>query len=351
MGPYKESLVRSAVRVFLQTLAVILGVFGSITLLGILLATGAPSYDVPPPSQLTVAPDAEGGEELLGAHTPVLLRLDIEGEIGIGDLTEQAIGQMLLDSQKGTLKGRVKGILLRLNTPGGEAYNSEQIYNLLSRYKKQHNIPIYAFVDGLCASGGMFAASSADKIYSTGGSIIGSVGVLMGPIFNFTGTMEKLGVQALTLTQGKDKDALSPFRAWKPDEAASIEEITSDLYHTFVNVVTSARPRLSKEKLIQEYGAHVFVASKACEYGYVDVANADYSSTVKELASAAGIAEGERYQVLAISPAHPLLKDLMETKSAWLRRTMTHKIDLGLQLPEEFQGKFLYLYAPYLLSQ
>lgn len=351
MGPYRESLVRSAVRIFLQTLAMILGLFGAISLIGILLATGAPSYDLPPPSQLTIAPDAKGDEEILGAHVPVLLRIDIEGEIGLGDLTEQTIGQMLLDSRKGMLKDRVKGVLLRLNTPGGEAYNSEQIYNLLCRYKKQYNIPIYAFVDGLCASGGMFAASSADKIYSTQGSIIGSVGVLMGPIFNFTGTMEKLGVQALTLTQGKDKDALSPFRTWKPDEAASIEEITADLYKTFVDAVTSARPRLSKEKLIQEYGAHVFVASKACEYGYVDVADADYNSTVQALATAAGIGENESYQVLVISPSHPLLKDLMETKAAWLRRTVTHKIDLGMQLHEEFQGKFLYLYDPSLLAQ
>ena len=67
--------------------------------------------------------------------------------------------------------------------PGGAADDSVGIYRALCEYKKKYNVPIYAFVDGLCASGGMYIACAADKIYATPSSVIGSVGVIMGPLF------------------------------------------------------------------------------------------------------------------------------------------------------------------------
>ena len=74
-------------------------------------------------------------------------------------------------------------------------------------------------------------------------SVIGSIGVVAGPFFNAYALMEKIGLEAKTLTEGKDKDSLNMFRPWKSDEGASIQEILSAQYERFVDLVAQSRPR------------------------------------------------------------------------------------------------------------
>src|SRR6267154_729814 len=158
----------------------------------------------------------------------------------------------------------------------------------------------------------MYIASATDKILASPSSVIGSIGVILGPTFNFSGLMDKYGVQALTITQGKDKDMLNPFRPWQPGEDASLRNITLNLYDRFVSIVTTARPNLDRDKLINEYGAQVFVAENAQMLGYIDNGNADYDTAISELAKAAKIPENDMYQVLTIEPMHPFLSDLAQ---------------------------------------
>ncbi|MFI5264393.1 MAG: S49 family peptidase, partial [Candidatus Kapaibacterium sp.] len=92
-----------------------------------------------------------------------------------------------VESQEGDFKNnRVKGILLYMDTPGGYSTDSDTIYRLLMEYKKQYKVPIYAYVDGLCASGGMYIAITADKIMASDTSLIGSIGVIAPTFMNFT---------------------------------------------------------------------------------------------------------------------------------------------------------------------
>ncbi len=342
----KESIFLSSIRSLCNALGAILGIFIAF-LLAVFAISGLSNPEVlPEKSAMSIAPDANGQRKMVPPHSPVVLKINNEGVIGLGKLTYENIQNILFDSREDMLgKNRVQAILLYVNTPGGEATNSVNIYEALLDYKKKYNVPIYAFVDGLCASGGMWICSAADKIYASPTSVIGSVGVRLGTNFNFTDLMSKVGIQSLTITEGKDKDALNPFRPWQPGEYASLINITKDLYELFVDVVTAARPNLNKEKLIQEYGAHVFLAKTAQNLGYIDVSDANYFQTLQALTAASTIQEQE-YQVIELSRPESFFAQLAQNKLSLFSGKVEHSLQVNPAASAEFSGKLLCLYQP-----
>jgi signal peptide peptidase SppA len=265
--------------------------------------------------------------------------------IGTRDLNAKTVEAQLLDSREGALKGdRVKAILLHINSPGGGALDAHAIYARLKEYKEQYKVPIYAYVDGMCASGGMMIACAADKIFSGPVGIIGSVGVLMGPNFNVAGLMERYGVKQLTITRGKDKDMLSPYREWKPGEDQSLEDIIDYDYNLFVNLVAEARPQMNKNRLIHEFGAQVYDPVRAEDYGYIDDGKSSYSAALTSLVKEAEI--DEKYQVVELKVLHPVLSDLIEGKSPIFTGKIKHELSLPCELSPELMNRPLYLYAP-----
>lgn len=343
----RESIFVSAVRSFCTCLAAVIGIIlGFLLIFFILMQFSTPDV-FPKKSALTVAPDAEGNRHLLAQTTPVVLKINIDGVIGQGDLIESKFKNMLLDSREGMLDhDRVKAVLLCLDTPGGTVTDADGIYRALMEYKKKYQIPIYAFVDGLCASGGMYIACAADKIYSTASSVIGSVGVILGPSFNVSQLMDRYGVQSLTITQGKDKDALNPFRPWKEGEDLNLRAITAAMYERFVSIVVQARPRMDRNKLINEYGANIFIADQAQQMGYIDVTDSDYNMALSDLAKIAQLSEDNGYQVMQISPPHPFFSDFASEKMALLNGKLTHTFRFGPYMDTELSGRFLYMYQP-----
>ncbi len=347
MRDYPESIFFSTIRSFFTSLAAIVGILIGIALIVFAFMFLSTPTVTPEKTEIVIAPDADGKRDLLPASVPVILRVNFKGVIGEPMLDSDAIENVLLDSRDTILSGnRVKGVLLYMNTPGGTASDADNIYRALMAYKKKYNVPVYAFVDGLCASGGVYVTSSADRIYATPSSVVGSVGVILGPNFNFTGTMDKMGVQALTITQGKDKDSLNPFRPWKPDEDKPIRAITESLYERFVAVVAAARPNLTREKLVNDYGARIFISSEAKELGYIDDADSDYSAALRDLVKASGIPDNTPYQVFQLHPKLNLFSELGYTKLSLLKGKITHVFQIGPNLTSEMSGKFLYLYQP-----
>ncbi len=344
----KESIFVASIRSFCTSFATILGLLIGITIafMGLMVISG-PNI-LPEKSDLMIAADANGNRDLLPHNTPAVLKLNISGVIGQGELTSQKFSNMLLDSRDGILSNnRVKALLLYIDSPGGTVTDSVGIYQELVAYKEKYKVPIYAFIDGMCASGGMYIACSADRIYASSSSVIGSVGVILGPTFNFAGLMERYGVHSLTITEGKDKDMLNPFRQWAPGEDASLRNVTSVLYDEFVSTVVAARPQIDKQKLIQDYGAQIYVSVEAQALGYIDVANSDYNAALKDLAKAAQIPEDQFYQVVHLSPPHPFLSDLTGSCQALFKGKVTHEFNMGPYMNSELSGKFLYLHQPY----
>lgn len=344
MNFVRESIFASALRSFCTSVAVILGLAIGIGIVSIAIGILVGPQLVPPKAEPIILPDAQGDRSLLSGQTPAVLQINFHGIIGMGDLTTEKIQNILLDSREDLLKGdRVKAILLHMNTPGGTTVDADGIYRALLSYKQKYNIPIYAYVDGYCASGGMYIACTADKIFASPSSVIGSVGVILGPIFNVSDLMKTVGVSSLTLSEGKDKDALDPFRPWRPGEDEELKVIIASLYDRFVSIVAAARPQLTKEKLVNDYGAHVFVAEDAQKLGYIDVSGASYIQALQELTAAAQISEGEKYQVVRLIPHHPFFASVADSLSP---QRIFEKMGLGSPMYSELGGKLLYLYQP-----
>ena len=347
MNYARESVFTGAIRSLCKTFAGTVGILLGVVLLILILTFSSGPDFMPEKCEIRIAPDSKGETELLSRTSPAILRINFHGIIGEGDLTEEKIENVLSDSRIDFLNNnRVKGIFLHMNTPGGEATNADGIYRALMRYKEKHHVPIYAYIDGLCASGGMYISAAADKIYCSPTSVAGSIGIILGPTFNFSGAMDKIGIQSLTMTRGKDKDMLNPFRPWKEGEDASLQDILANLYEQFVSVMVAGRPKLTKEKLTNEYGAQVYIASKAMELGYVDEGNSNYYKALQDLTITAGIQPDQKYQVVELSVHRSFLADLAQGKSPLFSGKLVHGFNFGPGLSSEMSGKFLYLYQP-----
>ncbi len=343
----RESIFLSAFRSLCNALGVVLGVFVAIFLVMFTLSMFSPPALIPEKCEISILPDADGNQNLLHNFSSAILRIDIKGVIGLEDLKTENIQTILSDSRIDFLKkDRVKAVFLYIDTPGGTAGDAAGIYKALSDYKTKYKVPIYAFVDGMCASGGMYICAAADKIYTTQSSVIGSVGVLLGPSFNVSDLMVKFGVQAKTITQGKDKDMLSPFRPWKEGEDACLVNITKALYDQFVDTVVAGRPNLPKEKLVEEYGAHVFDAATAQKLGYTDVAESTYFLAMQALVDAASISKDEDYQVVQLTAPKSFFSSLAGNKFSLLSGKVHHTFQIAPYMSSELSGKFLYLYQP-----
>ena len=139
------------------------------------------------------------------------------------------------------------GVILRINSPGGSPVQAGYIYDEMKRLREKYpDIPLYAVVTDICASGGYYIAAAADEIYVDKASIIGSIGVRMDS-FGFVGTMEKLGVERRLYTAGESKAFLDPFLPSKPADVAHIETLLVDIHDQFINAVKDGRGDRLKE--------------------------------------------------------------------------------------------------------
>lgn len=341
----KESIFSSSLRSLCKSFFCVLGIFLAFLPIGLFFSLFDSTEDtVSSDYSVNILPNAQGVRKKEAKTAPVILQIKVHGVIGMDSATENNIRNMLVESRENSLKNdRVKAILLHCNTPGGGMVDADGIYRALKEYKERYQVPIFAYVDGLLASGGMYIGAAADEIHASDISLIGSVGVITQGIFNVSNLMEKIGVESLTLYAGKGKDDLNPFRPWKPEEANSYKAIIDYYYQSFVNLVVASRPKLSRELLIDKLGADVFPASEALEYGLIDVANANRDSTLKKLLERIGI-EDEYYQVVEMESTN-WFNQLFKSESPLLNGTIKHQVTVGRELPAALKNQPLYLYG------
>jgi protease-4 len=321
----KESIFKNSLRAFFVALFTACGlVIGLVVALFAFAFLVNYSEEETFSSSVKLMPDANFSRKELPSGTPVILQINIKGEVGKEDLKASKIQSLLLKSREDDFKNdRVKGILLVINSPGGDANDSDIIYRMLKEYKERFKMPIYAYVDGICASGSYYLACAADEIYASPVSLIGSVGVVSWPPFmNVTDLLQKLGVDTKTLSAGLGKDQMNPFRPWKPDEDKNHQALLNFFYNRFVSVVCANRPNLKQEKLVDEYGARVYPASTAKEFGYIDHDQSTLEEAMRALVKAAGLEEDEKYQVVSI-----------ESKE-WFKKLFSDYSLIKLEMPD-----------------
>ncbi len=122
------------------------------------------------------------------------------------------------------------GVILRINSPGGSPVQSGIINDEIRRLRAKHpNIPLYAVVEDVCASGGYYVAAAADKIFVDKASIVGSIGVLMEGL-GFTGTMDKLGFERRMLAVGVSKGFLDPCSPENENDKAHVRQVLGEIH-------------------------------------------------------------------------------------------------------------------------
>jgi protease-4 len=141
-----------------------------------------------------------------------------------------------------------KGLILRLNTPGGSPVQSGIINDEIKRLQAMRpNFPVYAVIQDVCASGGYYIAVAAKEIYADKASIVGSIGVRMDS-FGFTGLIDKIGVERRSVTAGENKSFLDPFLPVKQADLEFAHEMLNNIHQQFIDVVKEGRgDRLSDD--------------------------------------------------------------------------------------------------------
>ena len=184
-----------------------------------------------------------GGEKLVESKHTALI--NVEGSIvANGDVNADKINGALQAAfeNKGTA-----GVIVRINSPGGSPVQSGIVYDEIRRLRAKYpDIPLYAVVEDMCASGGYYIASAADKIYVDKASIVGSIGVLMDG-FGFTGAMEKVGVERRLLTAGQNKGFLDPFSPQDLAQKQHAQILLEEIHQQFIDIVRKGRSGRLKE--------------------------------------------------------------------------------------------------------
>jgi len=212
-----------------------------------------------------------------GDKGPKILLIEIDGVIGVSNDVGFLFGgdeysmvarvREVLDLAR--RDDDVRAILLRIDSPGGTATASEQIYTEIARYRKERGVPVMAQFLGTAASGGYYVAMAADTIQAHPTSITGSIGVIFSSL-SFAGLMEKIGVEDQTITGGRYKDAGSPYRRLGRVEREQFQSIVDDLHVRFQEIVVIGRPDLSPDQVAKLSDGRIFSAQQALENGLID---------------------------------------------------------------------------------
>ena len=162
----------------------------------------------------------------------------------------------------------VKAVVLRINSPGGTVAASDIMYHHLRRFKLRTGKPVVACVLGLGCSGAYHLACGCDGIIAQPSSVTGSIGTIL-RTFSVTGTMEKIGVKAVTIKSGRLKDMGSPLHDLSDEEREVLQEIIDHFYQQFLEVVEEGRS-INRQKLKELADGRVFTAEQALQEGLID---------------------------------------------------------------------------------
>ena len=206
----------------------------------------------------------DGIDSKSGRHTALV---DIKGIIAPG--TDSSAEKVALALQAAFKDKNTQGIVLRINSPGGSPVQSQSIYDEMRRLRKKHpDIPLYAVVEDLCASGGYYVAAAADRIYVAKGSIVGSIGVRMDS-FGVVGLMEKIGVERRLITAGSNKAMLDPFLPQEESHKQIIVGLIGEIHDQFIAAVREGRGKRLKETP-DMFSGLIWSGAKSIELGLAD---------------------------------------------------------------------------------
>ncbi len=240
-------------------------------------------------------------EEQIGgdpeAHDKILV-IGINGVIAaVGDgvsVPDSIVGLVQTQLKVALDDPRVRAIIVRINSPGGEVVASDMIYRAIR--KADEVKPVVAAIDSVGASGGYYVAVGARHIVATEMAITGSIGVVM-QTFSAANLAEKVGIKFHTFKSGKYKDLLNPARDPRPDEIALINDLVMEIYHNFVGIVAQERSLVVEDLTGGLADGRILSGRQAERAGFIDEVG-QFEDAVAAAMEYAGVDEAQvvRYQ-------------------------------------------------------
>lgn len=184
---------------------------------------------------------------------------------GGSGLSDEALAPLL---ERAFTKHKPAAVALQINSPGGSPVQSSLIGARIRRLSEEKNVPVYAFVEDVAASGGYWLAASADEIWVDASSVVGSIGVISSS-FGAHEFIARHGVERRVYTAGTSKSMLDPFRPEKDEDVDRLKALLEDIHTHFKDHVTTRRAgKLDPERDL--FTGEIWVGQRALETGLVD---------------------------------------------------------------------------------
>ncbi|WP_244241211.1 signal peptide peptidase SppA [Leptospira selangorensis] len=206
-----------------------------------------------------------------------ILLIPIEGEI-----SGQKSSGGLLGGEKDSLVSRVKtylsmaardpeikGVILKIDSPGGSVTASDLIHHEILEFKKKKNVPVLSLFMDTAASGAYYLSMATDHIQAHPTTITGSIGVLRFGI-NAKEALDKLGIKSSTIRSGPNKATGNPVEEFTPEQKKVFQDIIMENYERFLSIIKKGRPKLKESELRKLADGRIYSANQALETGLID---------------------------------------------------------------------------------
>jgi len=220
----------------------------------------------------------------------------------------------------------IKGVVLRINSPGGSVGPTQEVFREVVKLKEKKKV--YVSMGSLCASGGYYLAAAGEKVFANPSTITGSIGVIMQSAI-LEDLLKRIGVKSNTIKAGDLKDAGTPFREMTPEERAYLNDVVKNIHEQFIKDVAAGR-NMDLEKAKKLADGRIYTGLQAMELGLVDSIG-NFYDTVEDLKTVLKI-KGKPDLVYTEKPF---------SLSKWLFSSMTKE-----SLESFFSSPFKFLYYP-----
>ena len=240
-------------------------------------------------------------------------------------LSSGTYGYEVADQLDSLKTDQADGVVLLVNTPGGTITGSKASADAITRYRERTGKPVLVHVEGSSTSGGVYSTATANEIIADHGSMIGSIGVILGPLPRYkdvVATGSTLLQQGITttggisqeyITAGSGKDLNNPYRDLTEQERQRLQAMVDDDYEIFVAEVAAGR-KLDPQRIRNEFGAGIFSARQAVNIGLAD-AVMGRDEFFRHAATAAGLDPDKTVVERVAEPTG--LSSLLGAKRAW----------------------------------
>lgn len=256
-----------------------------------------------------------------GAHIAVI-NIDQPITEDYSDKITTKIAEIRKDIQ---LKHNIKGVVIKLRSPGGSPSASWTIATELKKLSK--DLPLYTYVDSAAVSGSYMIASQSSKIYANQFAMVGSIGVIL-EHFVLKDLSEKVGVGQETLTAGKYKKMISTFKYLNEEDKKYLEDnLLNEIYASFINVVANGR-NISKENLMDFAEGKVFMASDKRVQGVLIDSVIDWTDMKELIISELNVDKNIEFNIYSLEDKSNLLKLITTSLGFKLSNEITSPLSL-----------------------